>query len=394
MLTLNDINVKGKTVFLRVDINSPIENGRLVDSERIRAHAKTIKELSGKGAKVVVLGHQGRKGDSDFLPLEKHAALLSKHAGKRIAFVPDVIGHNAVNSIKNMKSGEIVLLDNVRNLSGETKELDAKTHSKGKLVRTLAPLGDFFVNDAFSVSHRSHASVVGFTPVLKSVAGRVMENEVKNCSKFLGVVKRPFLLIMGGKKPDEVLGIIKNLAPKADKLLISGVIGELFLMASGKRLGRKEKWLKEKGMMGFFDDVKKLYTKHNKKLVLPVDFGVDVAGKRKDMSVNDLPTDYMIWDIGPETARLFGDEIKKVKMLIMKGTPGAYVKKGYETGTKAVLKSVEKADCFSLLGGGDTSTVVEMFNINKKKISYISLAGGALIELLSGKKLPGVEALK
>ncbi len=394
MLTIDDIDFKGKTVIIRVDINSPIAGGRLVDSERIRAHAGTIRELSVKGAKIVVLGHQGRRGDPDFIPLRKHAALLSRHAGKPVRFIPDVIGPRAVNAIKTLREGEIILLDNVRNLPEETKGLDPVKHSKGKLVSTLAPLADIFVNDAFSVSHRSHASVVGFTPILKAVAGRVMQDEVENCSRFLEMVKRPFLLVMGGKKPDEVLDIIQNLAPKADRVLVSGVIGELFLMASGTGLGKKEGWLRKNGMMEFLGTVKKLHAKHGKKLVMPVDFGVECGGKRKNVVIGAVPSDATIWDIGPKTAELFGHEIAKAKMLIMKGTPGAYVKKGYEKGTKAVLKAVEKAGCFSLLGGGDTSTVVAMFRINRKKISYISLAGGAFIEFLSGKKLPGVEALK
>ena len=393
MLTIDDLKVKGRTVFLRVDINAPVEDGRILDNERIRAHAGTIKELSDRGAKTVILGHQGRKGDPDFLPLKQHAALLSKHAGKRIRFIDDVVGARATEAIKNLKDGEILLLDNVRNLKEETFKLSPRDHSKGRLVKTLAPLGDFFINDAFSVSHRSHASVVGFTAVMKSAAGRVMQKEVENCSRFLGIVKRPFILVVGGKKPKEVLDIVAHHAPKCDSVLVSGVIGELFLLATGRKLGAKEGWIRKNGLMDTFDLVKKLYSKHKSKIMLPVDVAADSHG-RKDVSVEELPSKDMIWDIGSRTIALFSTEIKKSRMLIMKGTPGNYLMKGFDKGTREILKAVEGSKAFSLLGGGDTSTAVGLFGIDKKKITYVSLAGGAFIEFVSGRKLPGIEALK
>jgi phosphoglycerate kinase len=394
MLTMDKVDFKGKTVFLRVDINSPYENGRLGDSERIQAHAKTIRELSEKGAKVVVLGHQGRPGDPDFLRLDRHAELLSKHAGKRIEFVADVMGPCALEMIDKLKRGEIILLDNVRLLAEETLKLEPKDHAKTVFVQTLALHGDVFVNDAFSVSHRSHASVVGFTQHMKSVAGRVMESEYTNCSKFVGSVSKPFVMIMAGTKPEEVIDVISNLAPKADRILVGGVIGELFLMASGRKLGRKETWLKEKGLLEFIDPIKKIYSKHRRKIVMPVDVAADASGKRVEIPVSRLPSNHVIMDIGPKTIELFCQEIMKAKSLLMKGPVGTYEKKGFDLGTKEVLKAVESSQCFSLLGGGHTSSLIDRFGIDPKKISYVSLSGGALIEFLSGKKLPGVEALK
>ena len=393
MLTIDAINAKGKVVFLRVDINSPVERGRVMDSERIGSHANTIKELSDKGAKIVILGHQGRAGDKDFMPLNEHAALLSKHAGKNIDFIPDIIGPYALERIKKLNNGEIILLDNVRFLSEETLTLDPAAHSKSVFIRRLAPLGDLFVNDAFSSAHRSHASTVGFTPLLKSVAGRVIENEVNNISKFLGVVKKPFVLVVGGKKPDEVIDVLANLASRADRILVGGVISLLFLMAAGKKLGKSESFLKREGLLERLEDVKNLYSRFSFKIILPVDLAVK-STKRKIISIKQLPAMYDIMDIGNETARLFSKEISRANMLIMKGPMGVFEEKNFAHGTKSVLKAIERARCLSLLGGGHTSTLVDLFRIDKKRISYVSLAGGAFIEFISGNKLPAIEALK
>lgn len=393
MLTINSVDVKGKAVFLRVDVNSPVERGKVMDSERIEAHANTIRELSDKGAKLVVLGHQGRPGDKDFTSLSEHAALLSKHAGKKIEFVPDIMGPYALDKIRNLKNGEIILLDNVRLLSEERLKLDIMGHSQRIFIRKLAPLGDLFVNDAFSASHRSHASVVGFTPLMKSVAGRVFENEVNNISRFMDYTRKPFVLVIGGKKVDEVIDVLVNLAPKADKILVGGAVSLLFLKALGKNLGKAENFLEREGLNERFDEIKTLYTRFSFKFVLPVDVAVK-STVRKVISVKELPTMYDIMDIGNATARLFSKELSKAKMVIMKGPMGVFEKKQFAHGTRIVLKAIERTKCLSLLGGGHTSTLVDLFRIDKKKITYISLAGGAFIEYISGKKLPGLEALK
>ena len=202
--TLDDVDVKGKTVIVRVDLNVPYDPNThsIRNSERIRAHAETVRELSDKGAKVIVLAHQGRKGDLDFTHLAQHAELLARDAGKDVLYVDDVIGEEALKAIAQLEEGKVLLLDNVRFLEDEAIEKTAEEHSRSSLVKALSPLADLFVNDAFSVAHRSHASIVGFTVLLPSVAGRVMEHEIESCEKALNA-KRPRIFIMGGVKPDD-----------------------------------------------------------------------------------------------------------------------------------------------------------------------------------------------
>ncbi|MCS7106249.1 MAG: phosphoglycerate kinase, partial [Candidatus Aenigmarchaeota archaeon] len=235
-LTLDDVQVANKTVLLRVDINVPydVEKKQIQDSERIREHAKTIKELADKKAKVVILAHQGRKGDPDFIHLDQHAKLLSKYVGKEVQFVDDIIGEKAISKIKGLKPGEILLLDNVRFLDEETEEKSSKDHAKSNLVKKLSKLADIFVNDAFSASHRSHASIVGFTEVLPSYAGRIMEKELKSEERALNPLGMN-VFVLGGAKPDDCLNIMdyifKNKPGSIEKVLTCGTVGEIFLAA-------------------------------------------------------------------------------------------------------------------------------------------------------------------
>lgn len=396
--TLDGIDVKNKTVVLRVDINVPYDlaTRSIQDSARLREHSKTIKELSDKGAKVVVLAHQGRRGDTDFIHLDQHAELLSKHIGKKVEFVEDVIGEKATEGIKSLKPENVLLLDNVRFLDEETEEKLPEEHAKGRLVQTLAPLADIFVNDAFSASHRGHASITGFAAVLLPVAGRVMEKEIVSCEKLLKP-KRPIVYVLGGAKPEEPIGIMKRMLKeeKIDKALTCGVLGEMFLMARGVELGDATRgFLEKKNFLGSTAELKILVEKYGKKIEIPIDVAIEENGKRKDISVQELPADNQILDIGVETAKKYANEIKKAKTIVVKGPAGVYEKPGFETGTKTILEAIAESKAFSLIGGGDSSVAVEKLGIDKTKFSYISLGGGALITYLSGKPMPGIECLK
>ena len=229
-LTLDDVDVENKVVLVRVDINSPVDEKtkEVLDNERIREHSKTIKELAERGAKVVVLAHQGRKGDPDFISLEQHAKLLEKYVGRKVEFVPDIIGEKAKQKIKSLKKGEILLLDNVRFLEEETKELSPEEHAKSNLVKELSKLAEIFVLDAFSASHRSHASIVGFAHVLPTYAGRVMEKELISQEKALNPLGMN-VFVLGGAKPDDCLNIIeymfKNKPGSIEKVLTCGTVG-------------------------------------------------------------------------------------------------------------------------------------------------------------------------
>jgi phosphoglycerate kinase len=398
-LTLDDVKVKDKVVLVRVDFNSAIDpkTHKILEDARIRAHAETtIKELSEKGAKVVILAHQGRKGDPDFIPLKQHAELLGKILKKPVRYVDDLYGEKAKNAIKSLKSGEILVLENVRTFAGETKDGTPEEHAKTELVKNLAPLADVFVNDAFAAAHRAHVSMVGFTAVLPSVAGRIMERELKSLGKVLENPEKPCIFILGGAKADDSLEISKYVLDKeiANYVLTGGVVGQVFLAAKGVDLGKPNMdYLEKKELMSFLPGIKALIQKYPDRIKTPLDMAVEVKGKRKEISVDELPTEYPTYDIGAKTVDDYAKIIRKAKSIVISGPMGVYENKEFSFGTKKILEEIANSKAFSLAGGGHTISAIEEFGLTKK-ISYISTAGGALIEFLMGKKLPGVVALE
>lgn len=396
MLTLDTYDLKGKRVFCRVDLNSPIdENGKILPSERLRAHAKTITELSEKGARVILLAHQGKKGDPDFTSLAPHALLLEKETGKKIQFVQDVCGGKAKAAIEKLKDGDILLLENVRYMDDETSYKTEEDYRKSALVSNLLPYCDFFVLDSLSVSHRPHASVIGFSskPV---IAGRVMEREL-NALKMVKAPKKPVVFILGGAKPEDSIGIMGHWLSegKMDKALACGVLGTLFLAAKGYDLGSSTMdYLKDSKAIGSLPKAKELLKNYGDKIEIPVDIAFGLDGKRKEISVEQLPAPSSIMDIGKKTAENYSFLILKAGTVIINGPAGVYEKEQFSYGTKTILKAIEKSSAFSLAGGGHTISAIEKFGIDKSKISYISLAGKALIEYLSGEELPGIAILE
>ncbi len=398
--TLDDFNFKNKTVILRVDINSPYneKTKKIETSDRLVESAKTIKELSKKEAKVVILAHQGRKGDPDFLPLKQHSRLLAKYVEKKVGYVNDIIGEKAVNKIKGLKKGQIILLDNVRFLEEEIKNKTPKEHSKSQLVQALSPLADIFVNDAFSAAHRSHASIVGFTKVLHSVAGRTMEKEIKSIKKIITKMKisKHDTFVLGGTKPDEPLNVMGHMLKKRtlEKVLVCGVIGELFLIVNGYKLERVNmNFLKKKGYLDYLPQVKKLWKKYKKRIEIPLDVAVEIKRKRKEFSVEELPKNSQIMDIGIETCVKYARIINESRNIAMKGPAGVYEKNEFDLGTRIILEVIANSKGFSLVGGGHTLSALKKFNIDKNRFSHVSLGGGALITYLSGGKMPGIETL-
>jgi len=400
ILTLDDVNVRGKTVIVRVDINSPVDKkGKIEITERFFTAAKTIEELSKKKAKVVVLAHQGRRGNPDFIHLNQHARALSKIIGKEVKFVPDVIGEKAKSSIKKMKSGDILLLDNVRLLDDETIEKSPKDHAKSSIVINISPFADLFVNDAFSAAHRSHASIVGFTAVLPSYAGRTMEKEIKALQKVITRMKvsKHDTFVLGGAKPEDPIEIMKFMLKRGtlETVLTCGIVGELFLIASGYNLGKKTmNFLKKRGFLKSLEDVKRLLKKYKKKIVIPIDVAVDKNGKRIEIDLDQLPTNSLILDIGTRTFMKYASIITKSKDVVMKGPVGVYENNGFEIGTKAIIEAIANCDGFTLIGGGHTLAAMKKLKIEKDRFSHVSLGGGALITFLSGKKMPGIETLR
>jgi phosphoglycerate kinase len=397
--TLDDFNVKNKVVLVRVDFNSEIDPAtkRVTSDVRIKAHAEsTLKELAEKGAKTVVLAHQGRKGDPDYTPLKEHAEILGKILKCPVKYVDEVFGDKAKAAIKDLKGGEILVLENVRSWDKETKSAAPEDASKTELVQNLAPLADLFVNDAFAAAHRGHVSMVGFTAVLPSAAGRIMERELKSLSKALEKPEKPCVYVMGGAKADDSLEISKYVLGNgiADYVLVGGVTSQLFLAAKGVDLGKGNMaFLAKKELTGLIPGINALMEQFGDKVVVPVDVAIEVNGNRKEIAVKKLPTEYSIFDLGAKTVECYSKIILSAKSVVVSGPMGVYENKEFNFGTKKVFEAIANSKAFSLAGGGNTIAAIQEYGLTKK-IGYISTAGGALIEFLMGKKLPGVVALE
>lgn len=392
MLPLTKIKVKNKAVLIRIDINSSIIKNKIQINDRFIEHAKTIKYLVNKKAKVIILAHQGRKGKKDFVSLKQHAQILSKLTKKKIQYINDLFGKKAINSIKNLKAGNAILLQNVRQFSGETKNLTAEQHKKSKFVKNLSPLVDIFVLDAFSIAHRSHASVVGFTKTLKSYKGPVLEKELKSLKRFKTNIKEKskFLIyLLAGAKPEENFLLLKHALKQKATILTGGTFCLFCLAAQGKKLGKSEELLKK-----YKNITKKIKKLKNKNIILPVDFAIEHNKKRKEISLKRLPINKPILDLGKKTIKIYKQKIRKAVIIIVKGPLGKYENKNFALATKEIFKQVAFSKAFSVIGGGNTIDAMTKFKIPKKKFSYISLGGGALLQYLTNNKLAGLVALE
>ncbi|MDG6223146.1 MAG: phosphoglycerate kinase [Candidatus Bathyarchaeota archaeon] len=398
-LTLDDFDLQNKTVLLRVDFNSPLnpKTKQIINDKRIRAHANTtIKELIQNGAKTVILAHQGRPGDADFTSLDQHAELLGNALNMSVDYVDDVLGESAQNAIKSLKSGEVLVLGNVRGIPSELKKGTPEEQSKTDIVKTLAPLVDLFVNDAFAAAHRAQVTIIGFTPVLPSAAGRIMEKELKALGKVLGNPEKPSVFMIGGAKGDDSLDITSYVLKNniADNVLTGGVISHIFLVATGVNLGESNiKFLEKKELMGLIPGIKEIMKNYPGAVVVPVDVATEVNKKRHEVAVSELPIDSPLFDIGTETAKKFGEIIRNAKTVVVSGPVGVFENPEFRRGSEIVLQAVADCEGFTLIGGGHTIAAVEKLGL-ADKISYISTAGGALIEFLMGNELPGVAALE
>lgn len=378
MKNLSDFSFKNKTVLLRADLNSNVIKGKVCLSERIRESVTTIKELKKKKAKVVVIAHQGRPKKADFTSLRQHAKHLNKFV--KVKFIEDITGKRARNAIKNLKAGEVLLLENIRFEKNEFKPEKGKNN---KLIKRLTPMFDIYVNDAFSVCHRKQTSVISFPKYLPGCAGRLLERELKALNK---IKLRNTLYVLGGAKPEDDLKLLKG-----NKVLACGLFGQVCLIAKGKKLGAQNKYLSNNGVLD-----NKLIKRLKKKLQnvrTPLDFAVKVNGKRKELKLNEFPSKYEIFDIGKDTTNNYVGEIKKVKSIYMKGPAGFSSDKKFSKGTVKILKAISKNKGFSLIGGGHLSDTIKKYKINKKKFGYVSLSGGALLRYVAGEKLPGLEVL-
>ena len=388
---LEDFNLKDKTITVRADLNLPYnpETEELSENPRLYKHVETIKKLQEFRAKIVVLAHQGRKGKSDFISLEKHAELLKKYLGN----VKFIKFGESFDYIEKIREGEVVLLDNVRFYEDETADKSIEEHANSELVKKLSPLIDYFILDAFSVAHRCHASVVGFATLKPSLPGPVFETEQTELKKFLKEVEtsKNNIFILGGAKLEEPLEIIDNFLDKEVKILTTGVLSLLFLISRGYKLGEAtENFLKEKGYLNFLTKIEKL--KNNEKIITPPDVAVERDGNRIEISAENLPTKERILDIGPKTIEFYREIIKNSTNVFMKGPAGIYERKNFEYGTKKLFEILKNFN--SVLAGGNTMDALIKLKIPFDRFNYVSLGGGAAIKYLTGKELPGIKALK
>ena len=391
VLTLDDFDLKGKTVFLRVDMNCPIDpnTSEILGTKRIEELIETLEAL--KDAKVVVASHQGRVGNKEYTGMDKHAKVLEKLMNKKIKYVEDTIGEAAQEAIKNLENGEILLLDNLRLCAEENYEFSPENAAKTIMVSRLSKLFDLCVLDSFPSAHRSHPSIIGFPQVLPACAGRIVEREVRNLDEIMTVAKAPHVIILGGSKVPDRLEAIKLLIQngRADHVLLTGLIGNVFMRAQARiksSLGIKreeEVVAKAHSLIGEYPDV----------FATPVDIAIDKDGERVEMDVREIGKGDKIFDLGPKTIEYYSKLISGAGTVFISGPAGFFEKESFSYGTKALLDSVSSSMATTIVSGGHLTTALKQQGL-ADKINHVSTAGGALVLYLTGEKLPMIKALE
>ena len=388
--TVRDIDVDGKRVLVRVDFNVPIKDGVVGDTTRIKAALPTIKYLVEHNARVILMSHLGRPAGTGFEPelsLKPVAAKLAELSGLDVSFVQDTYGEEAAKAVEAVEPGKVLVLENVRFDKREKK-------NDPEIAKKLASYGDIFVLDAFGTAHRAQGSVVGPAAYLPAVAGFLLEKEVDTLTGIFAEPERPFVAIVGGSKVSSKIGVLDHLIDSADTLIIGGGMAYTFFLAKGyKTVGtslKEEDWVERAAEM-----LKKAEDK-GVKILLPIDnlvadhFGEDATGEV--VASDAIPEDRMGMDIGPKTEELYAEAVKGAKTVFWNGPMGVFEFDNFANGTQAIAEAVAEADCTSIIGGGDSVAAVNKFNL-ADKMSWISTGGGASMELVEGKALPGVEAL-
>jgi phosphoglycerate kinase len=388
-LTVKDLDVKGKRVFVRVDFNVPMdENQNITDDKRIRAALPTIQYLIDQGARVILASHLGRPKDKpeDKFRMDPVAKRLAELLGKEVAKVDDCIGPEVEKAVSELKDGDILLLENVRFYPGEKK-------NDPEFAKSLASLAEIYVNDAFGAAHRAHASTAGVAQYLPAAAGFLLQKEIEVMGKALEDPERPFVAILGGAKVADKIGVIKNLLEKVDTLIIGGGMAYTFLKAQGHEIGTS---LLDADSLELAKELMETAKERGVKFLLPVDiviadrFAADAA--YEVVPADGMRADWMGMDIGPKTVELFSQEIKSAKTVVWNGPMGVFEMPNFAKGTQAIAQVMADSDAITIIGGGDSAAAVEQAGL-ADKLSHVSTGGGASLEFLEGKALPGVEAL-
>lgn len=398
--TMDDFDLSGRTVLLRVDINSPIDPATksLLNDARLREHLATIRDL--RGSKVVVLAHQSRPGKDDFTSLEPHAERLSSLLGRPVKFVDGLYNRQALDAIRSLQTGEVLVLENTRFYAEEEALADQKIEKMAKthIVKKLAPMAQYFVLDAFAAAHRAQPSLVGFVDALPALAGRVMEKELTMLGRAIQSPDRPKLAVFGGVKADDSIAVSKHMLEKniVDKVLTTGGVANMFLQATGVDPGAATTDFMRKEVEeydAFVGQCKELLAKYPGRILMPTDLVLNDGGKRKPILMKDLPAKLQIYDIGLDTIARYIDEIRAAKTVFFNGPAGVFEVDEFAVGTRELLQAIAESDAFSVVGGGHTVAAVEQYGL-EDAMDHVSTGGGALINFLAGKELPLVAALE
>lgn len=402
---MDELDLSGKTVLLRVDINSPIDpkTKKIVNENRIKKSIPTIKKILDQGAKLAIIAHQGDTLDYDnLISMEEHAEKLTQHLGRTVEYIDDTAGPAARAKVKALNPGEAVLLGNVRYYSEEIStfetvvKLTPQRMCETYLVKNLAPLVDVYINDAFAAAHRNAPSMVAFQQLMPYAGGLLLMEEVSTLSRVMKAPEPPCVFVLGGAKISDAFGMMEQVLEKgtADKILAGGITGEIMLLASGIKLGnKKEGFIKDRGLDTFIPLAKDYLSRFKDKIVFPLDLAYEKDGKRVEVAVSDLPLEEMFMDIGEKTIEAYCNILSTAKTIFANGPMGAYENSTFELGTKKVWEAMAAASGYTVIGGGDTVAAAQRF-VDVKKINYVSTAGGAMVQYMSGKALPLIEAME
>ena len=393
-LTMGDVALEDKRVLVRVDFNSPMDaRGNILDDRRIKSHLDTLRSM--EHSRVVLMSHQSRPGKKDYTTLEAHAKLATELLGREVIYEDDIFSTCARNARKSQEPGEILLLENTRFYAEEMMNRSPEEHAKSQMVRKLSPLFDLFINDAFSVSHRSHCSVVGFTEALPSVAGILMDREITALDKGLKNHEHPAIFVLGGAKANDSVKVIRDVLKRggADRILTTGVVATVFMMAMGIDVGEaNRKFIEDQKYLDQISIASKLLKEYSGKIITPEDVALNNDGERVEVRADQISGGLPIADIGPETIANYSGILKDARLSVFHGPTGVFELEKFRLGTEELLTAAAKSS-YSIAGGGHTLAVIDKLGL-ESKFSHVSMGGGASITYLSGEPLPGIEALK
>ena len=395
--TIDDLE-PGQRLLVRVDLNAPVEDGVAQDNRRFARHADSVRRLLEDDHAVALMAHQGRPGRDTFISLESHAAVLAKHLGRDVDFVADTYGGEALDAIDGLESGDVLLLENVRMCEDELPEKAPEEHAESEFVRTLAPRFDAYVNDAYSAAHRAHASLVGFPLLMDAYAGPVMDAEYTANSAIQGrTFDGPVTMVLGGTKAEDLIPVIEEVEDTVDRFCLGGIVGELFCRAAGHDVGYDVDGTE------FFDHqwddhaetIERILEIYGDRITLASDLAYeDTEGERAEVALEGLEKDTSYLDVGSETADTYADLVRESDAVFVKGALGVFEDERFAHGTVEVLSAIAETDCFSVVGGGDTSRAIGMYDLDENDFSHVSIAGGAYVRALTGDSLIGVEVLE